>query len=64
MILGFVLVLTWSWTHNVEISGLAWLAFLVVGIFIALDVRYLLGRNPMDGIIHNMAKQFEKHSDY
>lgn len=64
VILGFVLLLAWSWTNNAAVSGIAWLAFLVVGIFIALDIRYLLGRNPMDSIIHNMAKQFEKHSDY
>lgn len=64
IILALVLGLVWAWTNNPAVSGLAWMAFLVVGVFIALDVRYLLGRNPMDSIIHNMSKQFEKHSDY
>lgn len=63
-ILAFALFLAWSWTNNPEVSGIAWLAFLAIGIFIVIDVRYLLGRNPMDSIIHNMSKQFEKHSDY
>ena len=64
IVLSCILGIVWAWTNNAEVSGLAWLAFLAVVIFIAIDVRYLLGRNPMDSIIHNMAKQFEKHSDY
>jgi hypothetical protein len=64
VILSFALLIAWGWTTNAEVSGIAWLVFLAIGIFIALDVRYLLGRNPMDSIIRNMAKQFEKHSDY
>lgn len=64
IILSVVLGIAWAWTNNQEVAGLAWLVFLAVVIFIAIDVKYLLGRNPMDSIIHNMSKQFEKHSDY
>jgi MFS superfamily sulfate permease-like transporter len=63
-VLTFALLLVWPWTTHLAVSGPAWLAFLVIGIFMALDIRYLLGRNPMDSVIHNMAKQFDKHSDY
>lgn len=64
IVLSFALGVIWGWTNSPEVSGLAWLAFLLVGIFMALDARYLLGRNPMDSVLSNMAKQFEKHSDY
>lgn len=64
VMLAFALGVIWGWTNSPEVSGLAWMAFLTVGIFMALDARYLLGRNPMDSIIRNMAKDLEKHSDY
>ena len=60
VMLSFALGVIWGWTYNPEVSGLAWMAFLTVGIFMALDARYLLGRNPMDSIIRNMAKDLEK----
>lgn len=63
-VLAFLLLIAWGWTNNAAVSGIGWLAVLAIGIFMAFDIRYLLGRNPMDGIIRNMAKQFEKHSDY
>jgi hypothetical protein len=64
IVLSVALVIAWAWTYDVAVSGIAWLVFLTIGIFACLDVWYLLGRNPMDSIIRNMAKQFEKHSDY
>ena len=64
MVLAFCLLIAWAWTFSADVSGIAWLVFLAIGVFIALDIKYLLGRNPMNDVIANMSKQFEKHSDF
>lgn len=48
------------WTLNIAVAGAAWIIFLVAAIWLAFDIRYLIHRDPMDGVIDALSQQFEK----
>lgn len=58
----FIVVMLFAllWTLNAPVAGIAWIIFLIAGIWLAFDIRYLMHKDPMNSIIDALSQQFEK----